>query len=45
MRVLKHFLMAGVAASLAVAISMPASAEMANAALKDKSGKRWAMSI
>ncbi len=39
MRVLKHFLMAGVAASLAVAISMPASAEMANAALKDKSGK------
>ena len=39
MRALKHFLMAGVAASLAVAISMPASAEMANAALKDKSGK------
>ncbi len=39
MRVLKHFLMAGVAASLAASVSLPASAEMANAALKDKSGK------
>ena len=39
MRVLKHFLMAGIAASLAAAVSIPASAEMAIAALKDKSGK------
>jgi Cu-Zn family superoxide dismutase len=39
MPVLKHFLMAGVAAAFAAAVAMPASAEMANAALKDKSGK------
>jgi superoxide dismutase, Cu-Zn family len=39
MRVFKQFLMAGCAAGLMAAVSMPASAEMANAALKDKSGK------
>lgn len=39
MRILKHFLIAATAAVLAAAYSMPASAEMANAALKDKSGK------
>lgn len=39
MRGLKHFLMAGAAAAVMAAYSMPASAEMANAALKDKSGK------
>ena len=39
MRILKHFLIAATATVLAAAFSMPASAEMANAALKDKSGK------
>jgi superoxide dismutase, Cu-Zn family len=39
MRVLKHFLIAGAAAAFAVAVATPASAEMAIAALKDKSGK------
>ncbi len=39
MRILKHFLIVTTAAVLAAAYSMPASAEMANAALKDKSGK------
>lgn len=39
MRILKHFLIAAAAAILTAAYSMPASAEMANAALKDKSGK------
>jgi superoxide dismutase, Cu-Zn family len=39
MRILKHFLIAATAAVLAAAYSVPASAEMANAALKDKSGK------
>jgi len=39
MRIFKHFLLAGLAASLPAAVSMPASAEMAISALKDKSGK------
>ena len=39
MRVLKHFLIAGAAAAFAMAVATPASAEMAIAALKDKSGK------
>ena len=39
MYILKHFLIVAAAAVLAAAYSMPASAEMANAALKDKSGK------
>jgi Cu-Zn family superoxide dismutase len=39
MHILKHFLIVATAAVLAAAYSMPASAEMANAALKDKSGK------
>ena len=39
MGILKHFLIVTTAAVLAAAYSMPASAEMANAALKDRSGK------
>jgi superoxide dismutase, Cu-Zn family len=39
MRVLKHFLIAGAAVAFAAAVAAPASAEMAIAALKDKSGK------
>ena len=39
MRIVKSLGMAGVAVVLAAAFSLPASAELANAALKDKSGK------
>lgn len=39
MRVPKHFLMAGTAVVLMAAHSAPASADMANAALKDSNGK------
>jgi len=39
MRIFKHFLMVGAAAGLLAVASLPASAEMANAALKDRSGK------
>ena len=39
MTIPKHLLLAGVAVCLTAASSMPASAELANASLKDKSGK------
>ncbi len=39
MRVLKHFLVAGIAAVVTAASSLPVSAEMAKVSLKDKGGK------